>query len=46
MLGEEAMRDTLVIHFQKASHGGGEVDALGYVPAGRGGVAVFTEDAG
>ncbi|XP_035759653.1 interferon-induced 35 kDa protein isoform X2 [Egretta garzetta] len=44
VLGEEAMRDTLEIHFQKASRGGGEVDALAYVPAGRQGVAVFMED--
>lgn len=44
VLGEEAMRDTLEIHFQKASRGGGEVDALTYVPAGRQGVAVFMED--
>ncbi|NXX55491.1 IN35 protein, partial [Scopus umbretta] len=46
VLGEEPMRDTLEIHFQRASRGGGEVDALAYVPAGRQGVAVFTEDAG
>ncbi|PKU41276.1 interferon-induced 35 kda protein [Limosa lapponica baueri] len=46
VLGTEPMRDTLEIHFQKASRGGGEVDALAYVPAGRWGVAVFTEDAG
>ncbi|KAM7082128.1 interferon-induced 35 kDa protein [Ciconia maguari] len=46
VLGEEAMRDTLEIHFQKASRGGGEVDTLAYVPAGRHGVAVFMEDAG
>lgn len=45
MLSEEPMRDTLEIHFQKPSRGGGEVDSLGYVPAGRHGVAVFTEDA-
>lgn len=44
MLGQESMRDTLEIHFQKASRGGGEVDALAYVPAGWWGVAVFTED--
>ncbi|NWH90972.1 IN35 protein, partial [Aegithalos caudatus] len=44
VLGEEAMRDVLEIHFQKASRGGGEVDALAYVPAGRTGVAVFVED--
>ncbi|XP_074973123.1 interferon-induced 35 kDa protein isoform X2 [Phalacrocorax aristotelis] len=46
VLGEDPMRDTLEIHFQKASRGGGEVDALAYVPAGRQGVAVFVEDAG
>ncbi|NWU67036.1 IN35 protein, partial [Pterocles burchelli] len=46
VLGEETMRDTLEIHFQKSSQGGGEVDTLAYVPAGRQGVAVFTEDAG
>ncbi|KAM7030019.1 interferon-induced 35 kDa protein [Acridotheres tristis] len=46
VLSEEAMRDALEIHFQKASRGGGEVDALAYVPAGRTGVAVFVEDTG
>lgn len=46
VLGEEPMRDALEIHFQKASRGGGEVDALAYVPLGQHGVAVFTEDAG
>ncbi|NXK93450.1 IN35 protein, partial [Formicarius rufipectus] len=46
VLGEESMRDTLEIHFQKASRGGGEVDALAYVPAGQMGVAVFVEDTG
>ncbi|XP_030112238.4 interferon-induced 35 kDa protein [Taeniopygia guttata] len=46
VLGEEAMRDALEIHFQKPSRGGGEVDALAYVPAGRTGVAEFVEDTG
>ncbi|XP_030364358.1 interferon-induced 35 kDa protein [Strigops habroptila] len=46
VLSEEPMRDILEIHFQKPSRGGGEVDSLDYVPAGRRGVAVFTEDAG
>ncbi|NWW77468.1 IN35 protein, partial [Climacteris rufus] len=46
VLSEESMRDTLEIHFQKASRGGGEVDALAYVPAGRTGVAMFVEDRG
>uniref|UniRef100_A0A8C9LBJ7 Interferon induced protein 35 n=1 Tax=Pavo cristatus TaxID=9049 RepID=A0A8C9LBJ7_PAVCR len=35
VLAEEPMRDALEIHFQKDSRGGGEVDVLGYVPAGR-----------
>ncbi|NWZ45737.1 IN35 protein, partial [Brachypodius atriceps] len=46
VLSEESMRDALEIHFQRASRGGGEVDALAYVPAGRTGVAVFVEDRG
>ncbi|NXP17044.1 IN35 protein, partial [Scytalopus superciliaris] len=46
VLGEESMRDTLEIHFQKASRGGGEVDTLCYVPAGQTGLAVFVEDPG
>ncbi|NWS78801.1 IN35 protein, partial [Crotophaga sulcirostris] len=44
VLAEEPMRDTLEIHFQKGSHGGGEVDVLAYVPAGQRAVAVFTQD--
>ncbi|NXP56015.1 IN35 protein, partial [Heliornis fulica] len=44
VLGEEPMRDTLEIHFQKASRGGGEVEAIAYVPVGQQGLAVFTED--
>ncbi|XP_062484873.1 interferon-induced 35 kDa protein, partial [Pezoporus occidentalis] len=43
VLSEEPMRDILDI--QKPSRGGGEVDAVGYVPAGSHGVAAFTEDA-
>lgn len=43
VLAEEPMRDALEIHFQKESRGGGEVDTLGYVPAGRRAVAVFGE---
>ncbi|NXQ42171.1 IN35 protein, partial [Catharus fuscescens] len=46
VLSEDSMRDALEIHFQKASRGGGEVDALAYVPAGRTGLAVFVEDMG
>ncbi|XP_015506698.1 interferon-induced 35 kDa protein isoform X1 [Parus major] len=46
VLSVESMRDALEIHFQKASRGGGEVDALAYVPAGRTGMAVFVEDTG
>ncbi|NXO25306.1 IN35 protein, partial [Cisticola juncidis] len=44
VLSEESMRDALEIHFQKGSRGGGEVDALSYVRAGRAGWAVFVED--
>uniref|UniRef100_A0A8C8RBJ3 Interferon induced protein 35 n=1 Tax=Pelusios castaneus TaxID=367368 RepID=A0A8C8RBJ3_9SAUR len=44
ILDEESMRDALEIHFQKPSRGGGEVDALGYVPVGKRGLAVFQED--
>ncbi|XP_074834968.1 interferon-induced 35 kDa protein isoform X2 [Carettochelys insculpta] len=44
VLDEESMRDALEIHFQKPSRGGGEVDALGYVPAGKWALAVFEED--
>ncbi|EMP40531.1 60S ribosomal protein L27 [Chelonia mydas] len=44
ILDEESMRDALEIHFQKPSRGGGEVDALGYVPVGKQGLAVFEED--
>ncbi|XP_068775345.1 interferon-induced 35 kDa protein isoform X2 [Struthio camelus] len=46
VLDDEVMRDTLEIHFQKGSRGGGEVEALSYVPEGRQAVAVFREDAG
>ncbi|OXB55280.1 hypothetical protein ASZ78_014074 [Callipepla squamata] len=46
VLAEEPMRDALEIHFQKVSRGGGEVDVLSYVPAGRRAVAVFREDVG
>ncbi|XP_038241251.2 interferon-induced 35 kDa protein isoform X5 [Dermochelys coriacea] len=44
ILDEESMRDALEIHFQKPSRGGGEVDALGYVPVGKRALAVFEED--
>ncbi|NXA42180.1 IN35 protein, partial [Eudromia elegans] len=44
VLDTELMRDALEIHFQKESRGGGEVDALGYVPEGQWAVAVFEED--
>ncbi|NXK41358.1 IN35 protein, partial [Piprites chloris] len=44
VLAEESMKDTLEIHFQKASRGGGEVESLAYVPAGQTGVAVLVED--
>ncbi|XP_022365176.1 interferon-induced 35 kDa protein isoform X6 [Enhydra lutris kenyoni] len=36
------LQDILEIHFQKPSHGGGEVEALRVVPPGQRGLAVFT----
>ncbi|NXA54800.1 IN35 protein, partial [Nothocercus julius] len=44
VLDTEPMRDALEIHFQKSSRGGGEVDALGYVPEGQWAMGVFKED--
>ncbi|XP_062988396.1 interferon-induced 35 kDa protein isoform X2 [Elgaria multicarinata webbii] len=41
VLDEELMREALEIHFQKPSKGGGEVEAIIYVPTGRCTVAVF-----
>uniref|UniRef100_A0ACB8EUD5 Uncharacterized protein n=1 Tax=Sphaerodactylus townsendi TaxID=933632 RepID=A0ACB8EUD5_9SAUR len=46
VLDEEMMRDALEIHFQKPSKGGGEVEAIAYVPPGLGAVAVFEREAG
>ncbi|XP_061333522.1 interferon-induced 35 kDa protein [Pezoporus flaviventris] len=43
VLSEEPMRD--IREMQKPSSGGGEMDSVGYVPAGSHGVAAFTEDA-
>ncbi|XP_044274688.1 interferon-induced 35 kDa protein isoform X2 [Varanus komodoensis] len=41
VLDEELMHDALEIHFQKPSKGGGEVESIVYIPAGRCAVAVF-----
>lgn len=38
---EQLMSGALLVHFQKPSKGGGEVEALVYIPAGRCAVAVF-----
>ncbi|XP_003222544.2 interferon-induced 35 kDa protein isoform X1 [Anolis carolinensis] len=43
VLDEELMRETLEIHFQKPSKGGGEVEAVVYVPTGVSAAAVFEE---
>ncbi|XP_077171221.1 interferon-induced 35 kDa protein isoform X2 [Paroedura picta] len=46
VLDEELMREALEIHFQKPSKGGGEVEAVAYVPPGQRAVAVFRREEG
>lgn len=46
VLDEELMCEALEIHFQKPSKGGGEVEALAYVPPGQCAAAVFEGEAG
>ncbi|XP_078080118.1 interferon-induced 35 kDa protein [Mustelus asterias] len=44
IMDEEIFQDCLEIHFQKPSNGGGEVDAFGYIPEGKSGIACFEAD--
>ncbi|XP_069763413.1 interferon-induced 35 kDa protein [Narcine bancroftii] len=44
ILDEENFKDYLQIHFQKASNGGGEVDAIIYIPEGKSAITCFEED--
>nr|XP_033774686.1 interferon-induced 35 kDa protein isoform X2 [Geotrypetes seraphini] len=46
VMDKEPLQDLLEIYFQKASNGGGEVEALSYVPVGSHAVAFFEEDTG
>ncbi|XP_015273165.1 PREDICTED: interferon-induced 35 kDa protein [Gekko japonicus] len=46
VLNEELMREALEIHFQKPSKGGGEVEAVAYVPPGQRALAVFEREEG
>ncbi|XP_030077704.1 interferon-induced 35 kDa protein isoform X2 [Microcaecilia unicolor] len=46
VMDKEPLQDLLEIHFQKASNGGGEVEALSYVPEGSHAIAIFEEDTG
>nr|XP_056720692.1 interferon-induced 35 kDa protein [Euleptes europaea] len=46
VLDEESMSDALEIHFQKPSKGGGEVEAIAYVPVGQCAVTVFEREEG
>ncbi|KAL8175741.1 UNVERIFIED_CONTAM: hypothetical protein K2H54_006854 [Gekko kuhli] len=46
VLNEELMREALEIHFQKPSKGGGEVEAVAYVPPGQCALAVFEQEGG
>ncbi|XP_062893273.1 interferon-induced protein 35 [Mobula hypostoma] len=44
ILDEEQLKDFLEIHFQKLRNGGGEVDAITYVPQGKSALAWFETD--
>ncbi|XP_036401291.1 interferon-induced protein 35 [Megalops cyprinoides] len=44
IMDPENLQDSLEIHFQKESNGGGEVDAFIYNPLGRSTLALFKED--
>ncbi|XP_067825025.1 interferon-induced protein 35 [Heptranchias perlo] len=44
IMDEENLQDSLEIHFQKHSNGGGEVDAFVYIPEGESAIACFEVD--
>ncbi|GAB1296873.1 Interferon-induced 35 kDa protein homolog [Apodemus speciosus] len=44
VLDAQELHDILEIHFQKPTRGGGEVEALTFVPPGQQGLAVFTSE--
>lgn len=44
IIDEEKLRDNLQIHFQKPSNGGGEVDAIMYIPVGQSTITSFELD--
>lgn len=44
IIDEEKLRDNLMIHFQKPSNGGGEVDAIMYIPVGQSTITSFELD--
>ncbi|XP_078280864.1 interferon-induced 35 kDa protein isoform X2 [Rhinoraja longicauda] len=44
IMDEEKLKDYLQIHFQKPSNGGGEVDAIMYIPEGQSTVTCFELD--
>lgn len=44
VLDAQELNDILEIHFQKPTRGGGEVEALAFVPPGQQGLAVFTSE--
>lgn len=41
---EETMQDSLEVHFQKSSSGGGEIEAIAFNPVGHKKLAVFDND--
>ncbi|XP_029912804.1 interferon-induced 35 kDa protein isoform X1 [Myripristis murdjan] len=44
IMDQESLQDLLEIHFQKATNGGGEVDAFLYNPVGQNTLALFQSD--
>ncbi|XP_038635443.1 interferon-induced protein 35 [Scyliorhinus canicula] len=44
IMDEELLQDSLEIHFQKESNGGGEVDQFAYIPEGKSGIVCFEAD--
>ncbi|XP_048416809.1 interferon-induced protein 35 isoform X1 [Stegostoma tigrinum] len=44
IMDEEILQDNLEIHFQKPSNGGGEVDAIAYVPEEKSAIVCFEVD--
>ncbi|XP_048870257.1 interferon-induced 35 kDa protein homolog isoform X2 [Brienomyrus brachyistius] len=44
IMDEDTMQDSLEVHFQKSSNGGGEIEAIAFNPVGHNKLAVFDND--